>query len=132
MLITYWICTNREKKVLFLSQVEYTGKVLMHFNMDGGKVQSTPLPSYLELSLSDCPKSDSKRVDMAKVPYCSAIGNLMYARICTRADIAYAVGVVTRYMSNLGKKHWEAMKGMMIVPNLMQKGMIWQRFHIVL
>ena len=42
---------------------------------------------------------------MAKVPYLSAIGSLMYAMICTRPDIAYAVGVVNRYMSNLGKKH---------------------------
>ena len=37
----------------------------------------------------------------------------MYAMICTRPDIAYAVGVVSRYMSNPGKKHWEAMKGVM-------------------
>ena len=50
------IVQNREKKVLFLSQLEYIGKVLMHFNMEGGKVQSTLLPSFLKLSLNDCPK----------------------------------------------------------------------------
>ena len=50
---------------------------------------------------------------MAKVPYSSAVGSLMYAMICTRPDIAYAVGVVSRYMSNPGKKHWEAVKGIM-------------------
>ena len=50
---------------------------------------------------------------MAKVLYCSAVGSLMYAMICTRPDIAYAVGVVSRYMSNPGKKHWEAVKGIM-------------------
>ena len=37
----------------------------------------------------------------------------MYAMICTRPDIAYAVGVVSKYMSNPGKKHWEAVKGVM-------------------
>ena len=37
----------------------------------------------------------------------------MYAMICTRSDIAYAVGVVNQYMSNFGKKHWEAVKGVM-------------------
>ena len=50
---------------------------------------------------------------MAKVPYSSACGSLMYAMICTRPDIAYAVGVVNRYMENPGKKHWEVVKGIM-------------------
>ena len=50
---------------------------------------------------------------MAKVSYSFEVGSLMYAMICTRPDIAYAVGVVSRYMSNPGKKHWEAMKGVM-------------------
>ena len=30
--------------------------------------------------------------------------------VCTRPDIAHAVGVVSRYMANPGKKHWEAVK----------------------
>jgi hypothetical protein len=40
---------------------------------------------------------------MSKVPYASAIENLMYAMVRTRPDIAHAVGVVSRYMSNPGK-----------------------------
>jgi len=34
----------------------------------------------------------------------------MYATVCMRPDIAQAVGVVSRYMSNLGKEHWIAVK----------------------
>jgi ATP-binding cassette subfamily B (MDR/TAP) protein 1 len=34
----------------------------------------------------------------------------MYAMVCTRPDISHVVGVVSRYMSNLGKQHWEAVK----------------------
>ena len=33
--------------------------------------------------------------------------------ICARPDIAHAVGVVSRYMSNPVNKHWEAVKGIM-------------------
>ena len=47
---------------------------------------------------------------MALVPYASAVGSLMYAMVCTRPDIAHALGVVSRYMANLGKEHWEAVK----------------------
>jgi hypothetical protein len=34
----------------------------------------------------------------------------MYAMVCTRPDIAHAMGVVSRYMINPGKEHWEAIK----------------------
>ena len=47
---------------------------------------------------------------MAKVPYASAIGSLMYAMVCTRPDIAQVVGAVSKYMTNPGKEHWNAVK----------------------
>eukprot|EP00253_Pinus_taeda_P017667 PITA_17667 len=47
---------------------------------------------------------------MSKVQYASAVGSLMYAMVCTRPDIAHAVGVVSRYMNNPGKEHWMAVK----------------------
>ena len=37
----------------------------------------------------------------------------MYAMVCTRPDIAYAVGVVSRFLSNLGRQHWETVKWIM-------------------
>jgi hypothetical protein len=43
-------------------------------------------------------------------PYSSTIGSLMYAMVCSRPDIAHAVGVVRRYMKNLGKEYWEIVK----------------------
>ena len=47
---------------------------------------------------------------MSKVPYPSAVGSLMYAMVCIRPNIAHVVGVVRRYMNNLGKEHWMVMK----------------------
>ena len=37
----------------------------------------------------------------------------MYAQVCTRPDIAYAVGVLGRYQSNPGVDHWRAAKKVM-------------------
>ena len=37
----------------------------------------------------------------------------MYAQVCTRPDIAYIVGMLGRYLSNLGKDHWRAAKRVM-------------------
>lgn len=47
---------------------------------------------------------------MHHVPYASAVGSLMYAMVCTRPDIAHAVSTVSRFMSNPGRPHWEAVK----------------------
>ena len=47
---------------------------------------------------------------MSHVPYASAIGSLMYAMVCTRSDIAHAVGVLRRYMSKPEKEHWTSIK----------------------
>nr|GFC47147.1 retrovirus-related Pol polyprotein from transposon TNT 1-94 [Tanacetum cinerariifolium] len=44
------------------------------------------------------------------VPYANAVVSLMYLMVCTRPDIAYAVSIVSKYLANLGKKHWEAVK----------------------
>ena len=47
---------------------------------------------------------------MRYIPYASAVGSLMYAMLCTRPDICYAVGVVSRFQSNPGLDHWMAVK----------------------
>ena len=47
---------------------------------------------------------------MSRVPYASAVGSLMYAMVCTRLDIAHAVGVLSRFMSKPGKEHCKIMK----------------------
>ena len=47
---------------------------------------------------------------MRRIPYASTVGSLMYAMLCTRPDICFAVGVVSRYQSNPGLDHWVAVK----------------------
>jgi hypothetical protein len=47
---------------------------------------------------------------MAHVPYASAVGSLMYAMVFTLPDIAYAAGVLSKYMSTPGKEHWTFVK----------------------
>nr|GFC88484.1 retrovirus-related Pol polyprotein from transposon TNT 1-94 [Tanacetum cinerariifolium] len=54
--------------------------------------------------------SEKERMKMSRVPYALAAGSLMFAMIYTRPDIAHAVGVVSRYMAEHGRGHWEAVK----------------------
>ena len=62
------------------------------------------------LSLDQCSKNDEEKNQISKVPYASAIGSLMYAMLCTRPDLCFAVGMVSCYQSNLGLAHWRTVK----------------------
>ncbi|CAL2276443.1 unnamed protein product [Prunus armeniaca] len=78
--------------------------------MQEAKVVSTPLAAHFKLSRQQCPKSEEEQQVMEKVPYANVVGCLMYAMVCTRPDIAQAISVVSRYMANLGKQHWDVVK----------------------
>ena len=104
---------DRASKKLDMSQEQYIEKVLARFNMSKAKVVSSPLASHFKLSSRHSPSTDKEKEDMRRVPYASAVGSLMYAMVCTRPDIAYAVGVVSRFLSNPGRQHWEAVKWIM-------------------
>ena len=47
---------------------------------------------------------------MSKVPYSNTVGSLMYVMMCSHLDICYAVGLVRRFQSNPGLKHWMVVK----------------------
>ena len=104
------ITRDRASKKLHMSQEQYIEKVLSRFKMSKVNVVSTPLTPNFKLTEKDCPSSEKEIKEMDGVPYASAVGSLMYAMVCTRPDIAHAVGVVSRFLSNPGKKHWEAVK----------------------
>ena len=50
---------------------------------------------------------------MKNIPYASTVGSIMYAQICTRPDIAFAVGVLGRYQNDPSLNHWRATKKVM-------------------
>ncbi|GJZ97748.1 putative RNA-directed DNA polymerase [Tanacetum coccineum] len=72
------------------------------FNMDKAKVVSSPLTPNFKLTDKDCPSSKKNIEKMDRVPYASAVCSLMYAMVCTRPNLAHAVGVVSRFLSNPG------------------------------
>jgi hypothetical protein len=47
---------------------------------------------------------------MTHVPYASVVGRIMYAMVCTRPNIAHAMGVLSRYMLTPRKENWTTIK----------------------
>ncbi|KAI3811730.1 hypothetical protein L1987_21459 [Smallanthus sonchifolius] len=65
------------------------------------------------LSNKQCPQFDEEKKKMKKVPYASAIGSIMYAMLCTRPDVSYALSMTSRYQQNPGESHWTAVKNIL-------------------
>ncbi|XP_047100986.1 secreted RxLR effector protein 161-like [Schistocerca piceifrons] len=57
--------------------------------------------------------TDEENLVLHRIPYQQAIVSLLYLDQSTRLDIAYAVGVLSRFNSNYRKIHWEAVKQIM-------------------
>jgi hypothetical protein len=104
------ITRDRKSSVLFLSQQNYIQKVLHRFNMHDAKSVSTPIASHFKLSALQCPSTDEDIEYMSRVPYSSAVGSLMYAMVCSRPDLSYAMSLVSRYLADPGKEHWRAVQ----------------------
>ena len=96
---------DRSKRMIGLSQILYLEKVLKRFNMLDSKRGLLPFRHGVHLSKGMSPKIAEEMEQMAKVPYTSAIGSLIYVMLCTRPDITYAISVTSRFQSNLGLEH---------------------------
>ena len=104
---------DRSKRIIGLSQSFYLEKALKRFNMLDSKRGLLPVRHGIHLSKEMSPKTPKERDKMTKIPYASAIGSLMYAMLCTRPDIAYAISLTSRYQSNPGLEHWIAVKNIL-------------------
>ena len=70
----------------------------------------TPMGSHFKLSSTKPDDKAECEAEMKDTPYASAVGSLMYSMVGTRPDIAYAVGLVSRFMSCPSREHWSAVK----------------------
>lgn len=78
--------------------------------MENYKRGLLPIPHGTILASSQFPSTKSKLEIMNGIPYASLIGSIMYAVLCTRSYVLYALIMMTRYQQNMGKGHWIAIK----------------------
>jgi len=105
---------DRSQDILGLSQEAYINKVLECFRMKDCSLSVAPIVKGGKFILFQCPDNEVEKKEMENVPYASAVGSLMYAQVCIRPDIAFAVGMLGRYHSNPGIDHWRAAKYVMM------------------
>ena len=101
---------DRQKRMLGLSQASYIDEILTRYNMQDSKKGFVSFRVGKSLSSNQRPKTNDKIERMREIFYASAVGSLMYAMLCTRPDICFVVGMVSKYQSEPGEEHWIAVK----------------------
>ncbi|GJX18686.1 zinc finger, CCHC-type containing protein [Tanacetum coccineum] len=96
-----------------ISQSHYIEKVLKKFNYFDCTPERPFLQHYTPVST---PMDTSEKLMpnngqvVSQIEYSKVIGCLMYAITCTRPDIAFVVGKLSRHTSNPGTQHWQAIQ----------------------
>jgi hypothetical protein len=107
------IYRDRSRRLIGLSQSTYIDKILKRFKMQDSKRGFLPIPHGTFLSKSQSPSTKVELERMNGIPYASAIGSIMYAMLCTRPDVSYALSMTSRYQQNPGDSHWMAVKNIL-------------------
>ena len=88
---------------IFISQEGYAKDILEKFEMSNSNLVSTPIECGVKLSKHD----DEEKVNPTF--FKSLVGSLRYLT-CTRLDILFGVGLVSRYMKALTMTHLKTAK----------------------
>ena len=107
------IYRDRAKRILGLSQSTYIDKILRRFSMQESKKGFLPMRHGIKLSKSQCPTTTDQKKRMKEIPYASAIGSIMYAMLCTRPDVSFALSCTSRHQADPGEQHWIAVKAIL-------------------
>ncbi|GKF40039.1 zinc finger, CCHC-type containing protein [Tanacetum coccineum] len=92
---------KHESNGIEISQSHYIEKVLKKFNY----FDCTPVSTPMDISEKLMPNNGHA---VSQLEYSMVISCLMYVMTCTRPDIAFVVGKLSRYTSNLGTQYWQA------------------------
>jgi hypothetical protein len=103
------ISQDLEAGTVRISQWKYFESVLERFGMADCRPVSTPFPVGTRLTKEMSPKTDEERELMVGKDYLGLLGSVMYGMLQTRPDLAFPVGVGSRFSSNPGIEHWNAL-----------------------
>ena len=88
-----------------MSTTEGDIETLCFFNMSKAKSVYSPFVGHFKLSSKHYSTSEKEKQEMRRILYASVVGSFTYAMVCMRPDIAHAVSVVSRFLSNSSIEH---------------------------
>jgi hypothetical protein len=100
----------RKNRILYIDQEQYLTTVLDRFGITAEKYKAKKIPiaDYELLCVAD---EKDKRINVSE--YQQGIGSLLYALVFTRPDIAFVLGKLSQFISDLAKHHSHTLKNLL-------------------
>ena len=89
------IYRDRLRRLLGLSQYMYIDTIVKRFGMENSKKGFILMRHRVQISKEHSPKTPEDRALIDEISYASTIGSIMYAILCTRADVTYSLSVMS-------------------------------------
>ena len=99
------IYRDRSRRLLGLSQSTYIDIMMKWINMENFKKGYLLIGHEITLFKKDCLTTLEERERMSRILYTLIVGSIIYAMTCTILDVAYSLGVVSRYQSDPNEKY---------------------------
>lgn len=100
------ILRDKTAGIVKVTQQKATTDIVQRYGLASAKTKNTPLTTAVKLG-----RDEGEALDTSKYPYSELVGSFLYLSVCTRADIAQAVGALARFMAKPTMTHWTAAKG---------------------
>ena len=103
---------DRPNRLVYVSQKAMIDRIVESFGQADAYPAATPMVenanSFLKHPQPDKQLSEEEKVYLAKLPYRSLIGQLLYPSLGSRPDIAFAVQKLSEFLDCYRRSHWEA------------------------
>ncbi|RAW42112.1 hypothetical protein PC110_g1707 [Phytophthora cactorum] len=107
-LLGWSIQRGRKNRTIFIHQHKYATKVIDRFSDYIPYPIATPAERNAKLSVSSQPSNEAEKDAMKDIPYCEAVGSIMYLMVGTRPDMAFYMREVSQFLAKSGMDHWNA------------------------
>jgi Reverse transcriptase (RNA-dependent DNA polymerase) len=102
------ITRDRVNKTIKISQERMATDLVTKYGLTDGKARILPLSPSTKMSALD-----GAPLNTGEFGYSNLVGSLLYLSICTRPDISFTVGVLSKFMAKPTTTHWQAAKGLL-------------------
>ena len=98
-----------EEHTLKMSQRRLAAELVEKYGLKEAKTKTVPMSPSVRIIQAE----EDKLLDKEVYRYSELVGSLLYLSVCTRPDIAQAVGVLARHMAKPCLEHWTAAKAVL-------------------
>jgi hypothetical protein len=108
---------NRAARTISINQCSYIEQMTEKFRLTNAKPVSTPMEPGAQFTKEQGPSTPTQMMRMRYVPYTEAIGSVLWPVMISRPDATFPVSVLSQFIQNPGRTHWEALQRVIVYLN---------------